>query len=90
MAIFRRTKNSYLSESDRNRQFQHLVSQFVFVCVAATIYAMVIITLRVLDMNALRQLAVSVYCQCLALVCCLTMLRLLRVNFEIYRDISPG
>jgi magnesium-transporting ATPase (P-type) len=87
--FFGRTKDPYLSESDRTRQFQHMVSQFVFVCVALSIYAMVMITLRMLDMDSLRQLAMSVYCQSLALVYYLTMLRSLRVNFEVYRETSP-
>jgi magnesium-transporting ATPase (P-type) len=80
-----RSKDPYQLEEDRTQRFRYLTSQYVFVCVALTVYAIVMVTLKAFGLNELRQLAMTVYCLLIGVSYYLTLVRPAEVDFEVYR-----
>lgn len=82
-------RDPYLSEDDRVESVRRLVRQYTIVCVAVTVYAMVTISLKAGDLNALRHVAMSIYFQLLLAAYYFTMIRPDGLNFEVYQPAGP-
>jgi hypothetical protein len=84
--FYGRSKDPYMDEEDKIYRIRHLTKQFFIICISITLYAMVTISLQVFDLDAYRQLAMTIYCQILVAGYYLTIYRQKGFNFEVYRD----
>ncbi|MDA0789390.1 MAG: hypothetical protein O2780_08025 [Proteobacteria bacterium] len=81
-----RSRDPYMQEQDHINRVRRLVRQFLLVCVALAAYGMVTITLQALELHEYKQLAMSLYCQLLALGSFYTFYRAEDINYEVYRS----
>ncbi|XOV87794.1 MAG: hypothetical protein ACFHX7_23040 [Pseudomonadota bacterium] len=82
-------RDPYIAEQDHLRRIRYLVRQAVFVCVALTAYAVVTITLQAFELREFKPLAMSLYCQLLAVGAWFSIYQPTRINFDVYREL-PG
>ncbi len=79
-------RDPYLDESDHINRIRFLVRQAVLVCIALTAYAMVKIALQAFELREFKQLAMSVYCQLLAVGAYFSVYQQTTTNFDVYRE----
>jgi len=88
--LYTKKRDPYLEEADRLNRIRYMAKQFVFVCVAVTIYGMISISLQAFELREFKQLAMSIYCQVLAVSCFFTVYQDRYVNYEVYREETPS
>ncbi|MEL6822386.1 MAG: hypothetical protein AAFP70_11535, partial [Calditrichota bacterium] len=75
----------HLTSEDRRRQITKITRQMVFISIVATLYVMLTIGIKVLDMRPLLQTAMSIYFQIIGFVC-YREISLEEFDFDVYKD----
>jgi len=83
--IYGKKLDPHQTSEDRRRQITKITRQMVFISIVATLYIMLAIGIKLLDMRPLLQTAMSVYFQIIGFVC-YREISLEEFDFDVYKD----
>ena len=84
-AMYGKVKNPHMSYEDRKINIQIIIRQLLSIAIAATVFAMVQISMQVFGLESFKAIIISLYFHVIVFLS-MQWIRLDYINFEVYKD----
>ena len=83
--IYGKKQDPYQTYEDRKRHTEHLAKQMVFVSISTTLFEIIYIVLKAIDLDNLDPMIMSLYFQLIAVIS-VRAIRIDKIDFEVYKS----
>lgn len=84
--IYGKKRDPYQAHEDRVRQIKLIIKQMVFISIAATVFVVLGVLLKMFDLHHLSQIATSLYLQLIAVISFYGLFSSDQIDFEVYKE----